>query len=93
MREITLGNGTVLLQTIEQGERRGICFRVGQEKRGIDETLPNDDPRNNDFFPDENSFIIWCDNLESCRVLQDKVNTLALFLNGYNEKLENAVKP
>lgn len=90
MKEIVLGNGTVLLQTIEQEGRRGIILRPNQEKNEIDATLPNDDPRNNDFIPGEFDVIIWCDNLLACRVLQDKVNTLALRLNGYDEKLNNA---
>lgn len=93
MKEITLGNGTVLLQSIERDGKRGIILRPNQGENGIDTSLPNDDKRNDPFYANENDVIIWCDNIASCRVLQDKVNTLALRLNGYDEKLDNAVKP
>lgn len=81
--EITIdGSGTVFMCSVTRGDEVGILLRPVAESHEIDST----DPTWQDgqpYMPKENDVVIWCSSLASARVLQDRVNILALSLNRY----------
>lgn len=84
--ETALGHGCVAVTRVSRAGRVGILLEQTCEPHDINSTdMP--DARCKDggeFLPTEKDVVIWLDNLEGARVLQDQVNMLCLELNGYN---------
>jgi len=84
--EIVLGNGCVSLTTVERNGRKGVLLEQTCEPHDIN-SIPSAasgaTQANSVYQPKESDVIIWVDNLESARVLQDIVSRLCLELNGY----------
>ena len=80
--EIKLGKGEVYMSTVTRDGWPGILFRP----TGVEHPINSKDEKFaalREYHPKADDVIVWCDNLESARVLQDAVNGLALQLNGY----------
>lgn len=84
INEFILGNGTVFIGSLFNKETNqfGILIRETGEKREINTF----DPRFKEgeaFIAEENDTIIWFNNIEGARVLQDRVNIACLQLQNY----------
>lgn len=70
--EITLGTGTTLITwTVDSNGQRGIVLRKVNERHEIDASTyiePGDRGLRSD------DIVIWLENIEGARVLQDRVN-------------------
>ena len=80
--ELTLGNGTIMVASVERDGRKGLLLRPVEEAHKLDTTDPEwlKEPK---YTPTEEDVIIWIDNLGGARVLQDRVNILTLEHNRY----------
>lgn len=87
--EIILGNGKYVLTTIEREGVIGVLFQPSDDKRVVDLMVEHD---KKEYTPADEDLIIWCKNLEGARVLQDKINYLALKLNRYTGDLSNMLQ-
>lgn len=84
--ETALGNGCVAVARVTRGDRVGILLEQTCEPHDIN-SIDMPDARCKDggnFVPTEKDVIIWLDNLEGARVLQDQLNLVSLELNGYD---------
>ena len=73
--EIILGHGTVEISGCDSNGREGIRFLRNHLPHTVDEIF--EEPSNNE------DVIIWLDNIEGARVLQDQVNAACLRMNRY----------
>jgi len=80
--ELTLGNGTIMVASVERDGRKGLLLRPVDKVYEIDTADPEwlKDP---EYIPTDNDVIVWIDNLAGARVLQDRVNILTLEHNSY----------
>lgn len=84
INEFILGNGTVYIGGLfdHKTKQVGILIRETGEKRKINTF----DPRfkeGEEFIPEKNDTIIWFNNIEGARVLQDRVNIACLQLQEF----------
>ena len=84
--ETALGSGCVAIARVTRGGRVGILLEQTCEPHDIGSTdIPSARCKDGgEFLPTERDLIIWLDNLDGARVLQDRVNMLCLELNGYD---------
>ena len=85
--EMTFGNGTILVASIVRKED-GKISRYGILLKQMDKTYPI-----NSLVPEitlsenykitEQDIVLWFNDLEGARVLQDRINLTCLELNGY----------
>jgi len=81
--EIALGNGNVLVCPINREGRKGVILRQTDENRKVGDSGDDYWMDNESYVPSKEDVIIWLDNLEAIRVLQDAVNTAAIINRGY----------
>jgi len=82
MREIILGHGMVEVSCIEiSSSRQGILLRPAKEAHPINSRIPD---TSGPYVAQEGDVVIWCDNIEGFRVLQDAVSMIGLELDGYS---------
>ena len=85
MRVLEFGKGKIYIQTTKETSSVDLFFTDKEHKIGSG--LPTQEDI--DRFSDEeckkdDTVILHFSNIESLRVLQDKLNALALMINGYN---------
>lgn len=78
MREIDISKNRKTSSVIVSSQKKGcgICFRendVSTEKNETESELQMKD----------NDLIIWIEDIESARILQEQMNIICLHLNGY----------
>ena len=85
MKELILGYGRVWVNhiMIPPDERHGILLRPVEKAHPINSKDPDFDGIK-EYEAREEDVVIWCDNLEAARVLQDAVNLVCLELNGFS---------
>jgi hypothetical protein len=83
--EVVIGYGKVWISHIMvlPDERHGILLRPVEKAHPIDSKDPNWNP-NTPYQAQDGDVVIWLDNLEGARVLQETVNVACLELNGYS---------
>lgn len=81
--EIILGNGCYLIQTVNRDGKIGILFQQTCEPHDVGNKGPDLPAK---YEPKKDDLIIWVENIESARVMQDQINILVLMSAGY--KLE-----
>lgn len=80
--EMTIGGGMVFVGGVERDGMKGILFRQMDEPHQINSIDPN--WKDGDAYtPNERDVVLWVESLESARVIQDRVNSLCLMLNGF----------
>jgi hypothetical protein len=79
--EIEIGKGDIAISTLRQGERIGVSLRRQDTAHPVGEFTGDG---GQEYYPNEhpNDMVIWCESLESARILQDTVNLLVLNLQG-----------
>jgi hypothetical protein len=80
--EIALGHGCVFVCTVLREGRKGILLRQTCEPHKIGEPDPTW-KAGKPYEPTDKDIIIWIDNEDGLRVLQDRVNIFALEYSGY----------
>lgn len=75
--EITLGNGTIEINTLTREGRIGLLLRPQDEKHEIGEFT---NTGGEEYYPEDHAdhVVVWLDKLESARILQDTVNEAVL---------------
>lgn len=83
--EITIGSGDRIISTLSREGKIAVALRLQDEPRPIGE-FSNDEGQ--EYYPDQHpeDVVIWLDNLESARILQDTVNLAVLNLQGIPRK-------
>lgn len=80
-----IGDGQLKISTVHNKDNNMHGLKITpvtkEEAQPVNSKFITDDPMNPDCR--EGTIIIWAKNLEGVRVLQDTVNSLALFMNGY----------
>ena len=81
--EISLGHGNYMIVGIDRDGRDGLAIKkmdVPHEVNSCSDEEPSP------FVPAEDDVVIFFDNIEGARVLQDQVNVACLRLNGFDVK-------
>lgn len=86
--EIEIGHGIYKVCGCERDGRVGLAILPAQEVHRVNDILDHDA---SPFLPTEDDVVIWFDNIEGARVLQDQVNVAVLRMNGY--EVENTPPP
>ena len=81
--ELEIGNGKVYICNIVREGKKGILLRPVEEAREIGTDVADFMPVNEEYTPQVNDAVIWLNNIEGARVLQDILNAACLILNGY----------
>jgi hypothetical protein len=83
--EITIGSGDRIISTLTREGKIAVGLRKQTEPRPIGE-FAND--AGQEYYPEAHpdDVMIWLDNLESARILQDTVNLAVLNLQGIPRK-------
>lgn len=80
---LIIGEGCLKISTVHSEGKHGLLITPvsKEEARPVNEKFPGTPGSQADIRHE--SIIIWAANLEGVRVLQDAVNALALFMNGF----------
>ena len=84
MKVLEFGKGKIYIQTTKETCSIDLFFTDKEHKIGSGLPTQQDIDRFNEEYKKDETVILRFLNIESLRVLQDKLNALALMMNGYN---------
>jgi hypothetical protein len=78
--EIAIGHGLLEIVGVQKEGRQGIAVIKSDKAHAVNAILPEFDAP---ITPKQEDLIIWLDNEEGARVLQDQINIALLRMRGY----------